>query len=442
MEQLIKTPPTMVVRPYSRNGTAEYTTSLGGSGTTVALDETRVDPMTGLASVKVTIPATNVDNQDILYDNITTINPSADDVWTVSFYLPDDDNDLLLVQLLLSDASSANGSNYRSYSWLTTSLQKGYNVVSSLHVEDYVDGSTYGHVGTNVRRAWNNTGTVTDTSAVNSIAIRIRRFATGANPVEVYLGAVHRAPRGWAKSAIMFMADDVPISFYNLAIPILDSYGWKGSIAVTSQYSGDPTAGSNTYLTLGQVRELHIKGYEVWSHMRQHEDMDTSDTATKTKALQVPRDYWRMQGISSAAKYTAWPFGKYDDESIQLAKDAGYKLARGIHQGPMNPLTPGINPYYLNAFPLETENSWQVDSFIKGCIDRGESAILFGHNVVPGGSASDTYPQSTSLYEDHFARWCALINERVQLGDAVVVDKVTDYFKICGVDPDTDTFME
>ena len=130
----------------------------------------------------------------------------------------------------------------------------------------------------------------------------------------------------------------------------------------------------------------------------------------------------------------AWPFGAFDQQSIDIAKSLGYRLIRATHGLAFSPLTPGLNPYYMPAFTTETTNSWWVDAGLNGMIKRGQACFTYMHNCYPGGAGIDTAPAETSFYADHLRRWCELV-ARWQQQKRVVCPTASQFFKLTGFDP-------
>ena len=67
---------------------------------------------------------------------------------------------------------------------------------------------------------------------------------------------------------IVFTFDDGGKSFYSVAAPILEKYGFKGLFFVTTQYIG-----TKTFLTRNEILELHQRGHIIGSHAHSHEHM-------------------------------------------------------------------------------------------------------------------------------------------------------------------------
>lgn len=436
--QLINTYPTLVVAPYSGGNTQTYTAFNSSGGSTITMAEDQIDAATGRVMAKVTIPALSSASSSIDYLDLPVFQMEPDDIWMVSCYLPNRLNGNINVRILVTDQAVFSGGNYREYIFTGDRLQQGFNLLSVLHVEDLVDSNTYGRVGTTRRTAWRNLGTNNDNSKSRSIRIQCNVIGGTANDTDIYLGSVLKAPAGWAKGAMMWMVDDTPTSFYDLALPIIESFGWKCTFAIVTTYASDPGA---TYMGLDEVRDVHARGHEIWSHLRRHEDMSAITTAEKTRAIKNAAQYFRANGFSTAGNFLAWPFGRFDAEAITLAKAENIKLAASIRGDEINPLIAGCNPFYLNRFTVEIENSWQIDTMLNGAIKRGQGALTYMHNAVAGGSNTDTYPGEISFYVDHLKRWCELIAQKELAGECIVTTPL-EYLKLCGIDPYTDTLAE
>lgn len=433
--QLINTLPTLRARPFRGSEATAY----DSASASVSLDGDRYDPSTGLAMAKVTIPISDTNYHNIDYLDLDPWQMQPDDVWMFSVYI-EDRVDELEISVLATDAATISGIEFRTMRWSGDILQKGYNLLTALHKETYINNTTYGTVGTNGFNLWTNSGNVTDESQSRSIRIRCRMTSGQGAEFNVHFGAIHTAPAGWAKGAVMWFADDAIEEFIDKAAPVIQSYGWPVTVAPVATYSADP--GISAYSPMEKVKELmRTKDAEIWSHLRRHENMDTETTAGKTKAFLQAQRFFANSGMTTASVFGAWPFGAYDDEAISLAKSNGYKLMASIYGNEINPYMAGINPFYLNRFLCERSNSWQVDSILNGGIKRGCGMIPYMHWPVDGGATSDTYPESGKFYLDHLRRWCDLVAQHEENGRCIVTTPLR-YFKMCGIDPYVHPFAE
>lgn len=292
--------------------------------------------------------------------------------------------------------------------------------------------------GTTFQNAWTDTGGTTKGDTFRSLSIIVTAPTAPAAPITVRIGAPHIVRKGWAISAVMWSFDDVPRSVYDLALPVLEGFGFSATGNFVQRYSGDP---GTTYMSLAQIKDWIARGHDAWGHTLTHRTMTTGTTDEKTLDLRAPRDFWLRQGVPTAARLFAYPSGAFDQASTDIAKSLGYRMARSTHGLAINPLMPAANPYWLPALTMEKSNAWLSDVTLRGVLMRGQSVMTYMHNAVAGGVGVDTWPATTSFYVDHLRRWCELVAGYVQSGDAIC-PTATQFFGMCGVDPLRDDLIE
>ena len=434
--RLLKISPTRVATPYSEANTAQYTALLQSDAVT-DIDLDACDPGSGLPSLSLTCGAANNSTQEIRFDGLTAVNQGPDDVWLLPIKMPDDlpgvGTPTTQITLRISKLSAAAGSDYREYTITGVYLHAGWNVVVIKHTEILVGANEYGVVGTSINGSWSEPGATVASSPIQSMRLRVA-FAAGQ---KINFGGIYRAPQGWCKAAIMWSADDVPHSFLDLAIPIIESFGWKTTLNAVSIYT-DRRTGS--HITLDEYRALIARGHEVWGHARLHEDMTAGTQAEKERAVGEAQKYWRANGIPTAAKYMSYPQLKYDGTALAILAAKGYRLARGGNGRFHQSWLPGMSPLCFGALSLETQNSWHADSAINGAILRGQAFFSYMHTTVAGGAALNTYPALYQHYADHLRRWCDLVAAHEQAGRAECMT-YTGYFRAVGIDPAVDILL-
>jgi len=448
--QLINEYPLAVGIAYNRDGAlhtgnanvpAPVVSPSGGGTMVVDLDVNC--PITSGPAMKIVLPAgAATQYQKINYWDIPVpVEYGADGTWLIPLYIPIDTqldgsgNPIVRLQVQVSDKSSVSGTDYRSYNFDPAMLHRGWNILQCLNNEVKITSGQYGVLGTTYGSAWSENSAVGGPDmVVRSVTIRVLATVAPTLPTPVWLGNVSAARPGWATSAIMWSADDVPQSFYEYALPILEEFGfgWTGNCVNT--YANDTILGLKEIMTMDQIRDALSRGHEIWGHANRHDRMSEGTEAERTRALKASRDFWRARGITTAAHCMAYPFGAFDQQSVDIAKSLGYRLIRATHGLAFSPLTPGLNPYYLPAFTTETTNSWWVDAGLNGMIKRGQACFTYMHNCYPGGAGINTAPAETSFYADHLRRWCELVAGYEQQG-RVVCPTASQFFKLTGFDP-------
>jgi peptidoglycan/xylan/chitin deacetylase (PgdA/CDA1 family) len=119
------------------------------------------------------------------------------------------------------------------------------------------------------------------------------------------------------KRAVVLTFDDGYRGLIEYAAPALKPYGYTGTIFVITQLMDENLA---QYLTWPQAESLYAAGWKIEPHTKTHPALAGRD-----------RDYqlYEMLGslqtvqahIGTAPRFFAYPFGKWDAETIKLAKE-------------------------------------------------------------------------------------------------------------------------
>ena len=432
--RLLKVQPTPYVRPLDEASTPTWTNTTLTAGATVTADPDASDPLSGLGCARL-VMGTSTSDQRINYNTQSPISLGTDDLIIVPVWC-DHNAAKGSVAVRVSSMDVPTGFNWRMFSWAAHHLRYGWNILICKNTEEFLGTTEYGVVKDRAHAGvWNAAGVDSPTAQIRSVSVFARQSVEGAT---YKFGGVYFAPKGYCKGAIMWSADDVPHEFLDLAIPIIESYGWRTTLNSTSQHTA---RASKSHITLSELRDLAARGHEVWGHTRYHERMSTSDLTARTRALTQPRDFFAENGFPLAARCMAWPYLDYDADAIALAKSLGYKMATGGPGSTISPLATG-SAFTVGRTSVEYENAWYVDTFLNGAIKRGEGMITYMHKTFPGGDGSNTYPPGgTAHYADHLRRWCDLVADREARGECEVLT-VAQYYRACGIDIMTHPFTD
>lgn len=128
------------------------------------------------------------------------------------------------------------------------------------------------------------------------------------------------------KQIIAITFDDGNEDFYTNAWPILQKYKIKSSMYIVTGVGGE------NYLTKDQIVELDRSGLvEIGSHTVWHSKLTkVSNTELEYELKQSKEDLEKL--LNKKIEVLCYPFGLYNDQVKQSAKEAGYKAGLTFDQ--------------------------------------------------------------------------------------------------------------
>jgi peptidoglycan/xylan/chitin deacetylase (PgdA/CDA1 family) len=103
------------------------------------------------------------------------------------------------------------------------------------------------------------------------------------------------------------------------AAPILKESGFRGTFYVTAGF-----VGKCGYLSPAQLRELRENGFEIGCHSMTHAYLDDLDPAALRREI-VDAGKKLEQIIGEQVLHFSCPGGRFDERSLELAREAGYR---------------------------------------------------------------------------------------------------------------------
>ena len=162
--------------------------------------------------------------------------------------------------------------------------------------------------------------------------------------------------RGLPQKSVLISMDDGYRSVYDIAYPILNKYGFKATLFIYTSFVGV----SKMAITWDQLKEMQANGFTIGSHTIYHSDL-TNPKEGESEQEQIARIKEELNGskkiidqkLDQNTYFLAYPFGYYDQRSIQMAKAAGYKLAMSVKRGG--------NPFFANPWTLRRDQILEKD---------------------------------------------------------------------------------
>jgi peptidoglycan/xylan/chitin deacetylase (PgdA/CDA1 family) len=151
--------------------------------------------------------------------------------------------------------------------------------------------------------------------------------------------------------------DDGFYGIYEHAMPVLRELDWPATVFLVSSLLGQrdiwcekENPSGQTYPLLGhaQIHEMRRQGFSFHSHSRTHADLTKiSDEIMRNEIAGARAEL--EDALGSTVPYLAYPYGRYNERVVEIARQAGYRAAFSVQPG-FN--RPGIDPYKIRRLDV------------------------------------------------------------------------------------------
>lgn len=137
---------------------------------------------------------------------------------------------------------------------------------------------------------------------------------------QLYNHFVNNAPI--PEKSVVLTFDDGYADNYTNAFPVLKEFGFKAAIfVITKTVDTD-----SSYLTSNMIKEMSDYGIDIESHTVNHDELNKLSYEEQCKTLKDSKGF--LEKITDKeVKYIAYPFGKYNGDTLKAAKECGYTMA-------------------------------------------------------------------------------------------------------------------
>ena len=163
------------------------------------------------------------------------------------------------------------------------------------------------------------------------------------------LSSVSLVHGGDPNKVIVLRFDDGLQDFYTNAKPILDLYGFKATLAISTDHAN--SADGVAFMTWGTIQSLSAEGFEIASHSKSHPRMDHLSGSQLYAETVTSRNVIASHGIPPPITFV-YPFGIGFKNAtvINALKSAGYDRA----------MVTLWSPYLLSP-----DNHYQVPCYVQ-----------------------------------------------------------------------------
>lgn len=183
--------------------------------------------------------------------------------------------------------------------------------------------------------------------------------------------------------AIVLTFDDNYQGFYDNALPILKKYGYPAAMFVHTNYVGDKTHG-RPKMDWPTLKELS-KGtlVTIGSHTLSHpDDITKIPEADQVREITESKKVLEDQ-LGKPVPYFAYPDGKNDAATQAIVKQAGYKMAVTMHNGPSE----------------ESPNIFAIDRYVHTKLDKALETAQDAADNAPAAVVDMSLRDAPLTYE-------------------------------------------
>jgi peptidoglycan/xylan/chitin deacetylase (PgdA/CDA1 family) len=282
------------------------------------------------------------------------------------------------------------GQSYLFSAWLKTSTQPEVTVSYQMQ-----DGTTrYERAPTplvtgSAATTWQNyTTVITPPAGAQSATVLIAISSTGWLETDDYSLTAYQQT-GFSEPLVSLTFDDGLLSTYTNGLPLLKKYG-----LASTEYIVSGKIGTDSHMTVDQIRQFQNEGSEIASHTVDHPDLTTLSSSQVNTELSQSQTTLRQLFGSNAATDFASPYGQYNYSVIAAIKQY-YSSHRSVDAGFNSKDT--FDPYDILVQNVNSDTTpAEVAGWVNHAIATKTWLVLVYHGVEDQVPAGDQYTVATS----------------------------------------------
>ena len=246
-----------------------------------------------------------------------------------------------------------------------------------------------------------------DATAFDRIRVRFQGYASHTH--DIYFGPLSWA--GVSRTKICVAFDDIGISVYNTAFPLMRARNIPGSNSVISDAIGQSAYSGYDRCSAAQLREMNQAGWDCVNHTKSHQSgvLPTALQSACATEIETCRDAIISNNLGNGISehIFAAPYGEFGTNYWAAADAAGVKLFRGTYMVNASNIVPvgdtflGMKRNVPCYSVLNTSSTANVLAAVDSAARMGSSLILLFHHVVttPGTSIEYSTANFTTIMD-------------------------------------------
>ncbi|TQI82133.1 peptidoglycan/xylan/chitin deacetylase (PgdA/CDA1 family) [Serratia fonticola] len=249
--------------------------------------------------------------------------------------------------------------------WYEVNIGERLGFVSGLdcEIDNGIPVLTYHHLLKNEEnKRFRNTSTTTSDVAFSNQMTYLKQ--TGYDTISMYqLEAYLNNQINLPGKVVVLTFDDGLKSVYRYAYPVLKTYGFRATaFIISSRIKRHPqkwNPDSLQFMSISELKSIQdVFDIQSHTHFLHRTDANRQPILLSRSLHNIEFDFEHsrraLEQFNPHVLYLSYPFGGYNQNAIQAAKDAGFHMAVTTVQGKVKP---GDNPYTLKRlYILRTDS--------------------------------------------------------------------------------------
>jgi len=184
--------------------------------------------------------------------------------------------------------------------------------------------------------------------------------------------ALNMDSQSFSRGLVSIAFDDGVKSIYENGFPIMEQFGYDGTIYLVTDYLNTPN-----HVTTAQVTEMKNAGFVIGSHTIDHPHLTQLTAADLTHELQESKQI--LESNFGTVTSIAASYGEYDNNVIEEIKKY-YDTHRTVDSGTNTKLN--FDKYLIKSFSIKSTDSLQsIEGWIKDAADNKTWIVLSFHDI-------------------------------------------------------------
>jgi len=225
---------------------------------------------------------------------------------------------------------------------------------------------------------------------------RFKAQAKSGKSIEVTLDNLQSIPNNYSSGRITIGFDDAYDNVYTNAMPLMDSYGYKGVTFVVTDYVGTAGGGGILRMDVNELTTLKEKGWDVSSHTKTHATLTSLSASQLQTELGESQQWLRDNGFILGSRFIAYSGNAWNSTVLSYVDDYYLGGGRRVTMGQEN--IPPTTDYTWNALGIINTTAL---STVQGWIDNTSTykswLTIYFHEIV--SPANSTYKNTPDFLD-------------------------------------------